>query len=186
MSRHQFIGVGILAAGALLLESTLTRLLAVAQFYHFAFLVISLALLGLEQRFDPNFATALLEGDRQEGRPSPAGTRTWFSLSVLAARGGQSRPVRQLTHRLGPPPGILLILYYFSSLPFILLGSGSAARLWPGKKPQIYASNLPARRWGTAGACTALAGRVPGRCWVALYPVPCVITDLPQGGQIYA
>ena len=31
---------------ALLLESTLTRLLAVTQYYHFAFLVVSLALLG--------------------------------------------------------------------------------------------------------------------------------------------
>src|SRR5512137_694068 len=45
MSRHTS-GVAALAATTLLLESTLTRLLAVAQFYHFAFLVISLALLG--------------------------------------------------------------------------------------------------------------------------------------------
>ncbi len=41
-----YLGVGALAAAALMLESTLTRLLAVAQFYHFAFLVVSLALLG--------------------------------------------------------------------------------------------------------------------------------------------
>src|SRR5512137_2715103 len=46
MSRHTS-GVAALAAATLLLESTLTRLLSVAQFYHFAFLVISLALLGL-------------------------------------------------------------------------------------------------------------------------------------------
>ena len=40
------LGVAALAAASLLLESTLTRLLAVGQFYHFAFLVVSLALLG--------------------------------------------------------------------------------------------------------------------------------------------
>jgi hypothetical protein len=40
------LSVAALSAAILLLESTLTRLLAVAQFYHFAFLVISLALLG--------------------------------------------------------------------------------------------------------------------------------------------
>jgi len=43
---RSFVSVGALAGAALLLESTLTRLLAVAQYYHFAFLVVSLALLG--------------------------------------------------------------------------------------------------------------------------------------------
>ena len=46
MLRHTALSVAALAAAALLLESALTRLLAVAQYYHFAFLVVSLALLG--------------------------------------------------------------------------------------------------------------------------------------------
>jgi len=46
ISRGTYYSVGALATAALMLESTLTRLLAVAQYYHFAFLVISLALLG--------------------------------------------------------------------------------------------------------------------------------------------
>ena len=46
MFRRTAFSVAALAAATLLLESTLTRLLAVAQFYHFAFLVVSLALLG--------------------------------------------------------------------------------------------------------------------------------------------
>ena len=41
-----YLSVASLSAAALMLESTYTRLLAVAQFYHFAFLVVSLALLG--------------------------------------------------------------------------------------------------------------------------------------------
>ncbi len=40
------LGVGLLATATLLLETTLTRLLAISQSYHFAFLAISLALLG--------------------------------------------------------------------------------------------------------------------------------------------
>ena len=44
--RKEYYSIGALAAAALLLEGALTRFLAVAQFYHFAFLVVSLALLG--------------------------------------------------------------------------------------------------------------------------------------------
>ncbi len=43
---RETLGVGLLAAATMLLETTLTRLLAVGQSYHFAFLAISLALLG--------------------------------------------------------------------------------------------------------------------------------------------
>jgi len=46
MVRSQSLGVALLATSTLLLESALIRLLAVSQYYHFAFLVISLALLG--------------------------------------------------------------------------------------------------------------------------------------------
>jgi len=38
--------IGLLSSATLMFETALTRFLAVAQFYHFAFLVISLALLG--------------------------------------------------------------------------------------------------------------------------------------------
>lgn len=46
MFHRQLLSVAALSAATLLLETTLTRLFAVAQFYHFAFLIISLALLG--------------------------------------------------------------------------------------------------------------------------------------------
>lgn len=44
--RRIYGGVGLFSATALLFQVTLTRLFSVAQFYHFAFLVVSLALLG--------------------------------------------------------------------------------------------------------------------------------------------
>ncbi|NPV68027.1 MAG: hypothetical protein HPY64_12860 [Anaerolineae bacterium] len=40
------LGMGLLSAAALVLQVALTRVFSIAQFYHFAFLVISLALLG--------------------------------------------------------------------------------------------------------------------------------------------
>ena len=40
------VGVGCSSAAVLILEVVLTRVFAVAQFYHFAFLAVSLALLG--------------------------------------------------------------------------------------------------------------------------------------------
>ena len=42
-----YAGLFLLSAAALAFEVNLTRIFSVAQFYHFAFMVVSLALLGL-------------------------------------------------------------------------------------------------------------------------------------------
>ncbi len=39
-------GVFLLSAATLMFEITLTRIFSVAQFYHFAFMIVSLAMLG--------------------------------------------------------------------------------------------------------------------------------------------
>jgi spermidine synthase len=44
--KHTLLGMGLLSAATLLLQVALTRIFSIAQFYHFAFLVVSLALLG--------------------------------------------------------------------------------------------------------------------------------------------
>ncbi|MEY2500926.1 MAG: hypothetical protein QOI07_1260 [Verrucomicrobiota bacterium] len=46
-NRTLFLGVGLVSFAALLLELSLTRVFSVVLFYHFAFLAISIALLGL-------------------------------------------------------------------------------------------------------------------------------------------
>ena len=46
-SKSQLLAVGLMSFAALLLELGLTRLFSVVLFYHFAFLAISVALLGL-------------------------------------------------------------------------------------------------------------------------------------------
>src|SRR5574341_564023 len=45
-SARVLAGMGLLSGAALLLQVALTRVFSIAQFYHFAFLVVSLALLG--------------------------------------------------------------------------------------------------------------------------------------------
>ncbi|MBV9343064.1 MAG: hypothetical protein JO159_19530, partial [Acidobacteria bacterium] len=45
--RRLLIAVGLTSLSALLLEIALTRLFSVVLFYHFAFLAISIAMLGL-------------------------------------------------------------------------------------------------------------------------------------------
>ncbi len=70
------LGVGLLSAAMLTFELTLTRLLAVAQFYHFAFMVISLALLGL------GAAGSLLSVWPQLGH-SPSHSAAGFAVTTL-------------------------------------------------------------------------------------------------------
>ncbi|MGB9255482.1 MAG: hypothetical protein WCC25_11665, partial [Candidatus Korobacteraceae bacterium] len=45
--RSNFYAIGLMSFAALLLELSLTRLFSVVLYYHFAFLAISIALLGL-------------------------------------------------------------------------------------------------------------------------------------------
>ena len=105
MLRRTALSVAALAAAALLLESALTRLLAVAQYYHFAFLVVSLALLGFGASGDipqpPQVA------DAQSPHLS-AGRRRFRGQHAAGLRRGQLAAVRQLHHRLGTPTASLL------------------------------------------------------------------------------
>ena len=65
------IGMALLSAAALLLQVALTRVFSVAQFYHFAFLVVSLALLGFGAS---GTALALWPGLRRTA------WRPWFAV----------------------------------------------------------------------------------------------------------
>lgn len=76
LSPRVLLGVGLLSVAMLTFELTLTRLFAVAQFYHFAFMVISLALLGL------GAAGSLLSVWPRWGR-SPAWSTAGFAVTTL-------------------------------------------------------------------------------------------------------
>ncbi len=73
-------GLGLLSAAMLLLQVALTRVFSVAQFYHFAFLVISLALLGFGAS-----GSLLALGPRLRRRDAGPWYALGFAVSAVAA-----------------------------------------------------------------------------------------------------
>ena len=100
MLRRTALSVAALAAAALLLESALTRLLAVAQYYHFAFLVVSLALLGFGAS---GTFLSLRKSHGSQSSHLPPGRRRFRGEHAVGLRRRQLAAVRQLYHRLGTP-----------------------------------------------------------------------------------
>ncbi|MEJ5199166.1 MAG: hypothetical protein WHX53_09600, partial [Anaerolineae bacterium] len=171
MSSRGMWGVAMLAAATLLLESTLTRLLAVAQFYHFAFLAVSLALLGFG-------ASGTLLGVAPRLRRAAAERVLLACSAGFAACTGIAYAVVNLLpfdsysiawdrRQIG-----LFVLYYLAlTLPFLCGGLGIAAGLAAGdesRRPRVYAANLLG---SAAGALLALAAGelagVPGAVLIA-------------------
>jgi len=168
----------MLAAATLLLEGTLTRLLAVAQFYHFAFLAISLALLGFG-------ASGTLLSVAPGLRRAPAervllGCSAGFAVAVAMAYAivnllpFDSYSIAWDRRQIG-----LFVVYYLAlTLPFLCGGLGIAAGLAAGDgaadrssgatRPAVYAANLLGSAAGAvmAPAAGELAG-VPGAVLVA-------------------
>jgi hypothetical protein len=159
------LGVAALAAASLLLESTLTRLLAVGQFYHFAFLVVSLALLGVGAS-----GTVLFLSPRLLAMPVGR-LLSWAGIGFAVSLAGAYAVVNYLpfdSYRLAWDPSQILyfLLYYLAlALPFLCAGIGIGAALTgvSGRSHQIYAANLLGSAGGVLVAPVALwlAG-VPG------------------------
>jgi hypothetical protein len=157
--------VGSLAAAALLLESTLTRLLAVAQFYHFAFLVVSLALLGFGAS---GTLLSLIPGLRAVPiERLLAWSGIGFAASVAVAYAAVNwLPFDSYSIAWEQRQLLYFILYYLAlTLPFLCggIGIGAALAASAGRSHQVYAANLLGSAAGVllAPAALWLAG-VPG------------------------
>ena len=72
-----YVAIGLISAATLLLEITFLRLFAVQQFYHFAFMAVSLALLGA------GASGSFLSVSRK--RWSPAQNSLAFALTTICA-----------------------------------------------------------------------------------------------------
>lgn len=168
-------GIAALAAAALLLESTLVRFLAVAQYYHFAFLVVSLALLGfgasgsilaLFPRFYSPVKTAFKNNrDLSEQILPIAGIGFAFSVG-LAYLVVNFIPFDSYSIAWERRQLLFFVLYFLVlTLPFLFtgLGVGAALAASVGRSHVIYAANLLGSGVGTILALGALwlAG-VPG------------------------
>lgn len=145
-------GVGLVSFGALVLELSLTRLFSVILFYHFAFLAISIALLGL----GAGGVVAYLQRDRLARRS----TRELGAACSMASAISIAMVLEIVLH---VPVSLdlsganflrLTVIYLVSAAPFFLTGllcsavyAREAARI-----PIIYAADLG----GGALACLAL------------------------------
>ncbi len=165
MVRREIFGVAAVAAAALLLETTLTRLLAVAQFYHFAFLVVSLALLGFGAS-----GTLLTLAPRLHVVPVArllAWSGAGFAVCVAVAYAVVNiTPFDSYSLAWDRRQIAFFVLYFLAlTLPFLCsgLGIGAALARSGARSHLVYAANLLGSAAGVllAPILLELAG-VPG------------------------
>lgn len=148
------LGLGLLSAAALAFEITLTRLFSVTQWYHFAFLAVSVALLGYGAS-----GTALSLVPRW-GRPPTHGRAAWlavlFAGGVVGAYVGLNHlPFDSYRIAWERIQVLYLAIYYLAlAVPFFCAGltAGLLLAAYPERAHRLYAANL---------AGSALGGLVP-------------------------
>lgn len=149
-------GLFLLSAAALAFEVNLTRIFSLAQFYHFAFMTVSLALLGFGAS-----GTLLSLAPGLARRPA----RTLVALSwgfALAAVGsyGLTLLVPFDSFRVALDPGqwgVLALHYLALSTPFLCAGAAAGLLLTvrPEAVGRTYAANLGGSATGCLLAVTA-------------------------------
>jgi hypothetical protein len=162
---RQLLQIATIAVATLLFESTLTRLLAVAQFYHFAFLVVSLALLGF------GASGTLLSIIPKTKQISPERMLGWsgagFAIAVaLAYIAINTLPFDSYSIAWERRQILFFLLYYLAlTVPFLVsgLGIGAGLAFSPAGSHRIYAANLAGSALGAllAPLVLSVAG-VPG------------------------
>jgi hypothetical protein len=153
ISRRAAAALGLLSAGALCFEVALLRLYAVQQFYHFGFLIISLAVLGTAAG-----GTALA----LRARPVPAsGLAAGFAAAVIVAFATLNLlPFDSYAVAWDRRQVVILVLYFGSAaLPFFFHGwyTGSALAAAGASPGSAYAANLIGAAAGPPIALAATA-----------------------------
>ncbi|HEX6387240.1 MAG TPA: hypothetical protein VF177_21450 [Anaerolineae bacterium] len=150
-----YLGIALISAATLLLELALLRLFAVQQFYHFAFMAISLALLGAG-------ASGSLLSVWQR-RFAPAGLCLTFGFVTLAAYLIINYlPFDSFSIAWDPRQVFYLAIYFLAAaVPFLFAGlliggelivAGSRAG-----SHQVYGANLIGSALGSIASLVALA-----------------------------
>ena len=154
-----YLGILLISAATLAFEITLTRIFSVAQWYHFGFMAVSIALLGFGA--SGSILSAFPGLIRGRIRRRLSGIALLFSAGILASyltinylpfdsfRIAWER--RQLLY---------LAVYYLSlTLPFLFSGLsiGALLSLMPQRASVIYAFNLA----GSGLGCLAVLGILP-------------------------
>ncbi|MEA3408492.1 MAG: hypothetical protein U9R48_10525 [Chloroflexota bacterium] len=157
MARRGYLysGIALVSAAVLMFELTLTRLFAVAQWYHFAFLSVSVALLGYAS------SGTLLSLSSPERRDRLDAVGLGFPLSILASfLIANYLPFDSYRLALEPIQFVYLVLYYLALVIPFGFGGWIVSR-WLSALPQqsglVYAANLA----GSALGSLSLLGVLP-------------------------
>ena len=153
----RYVGVALLSAGVLLLELTLTRVYSVTQGYHFAFLAVSLGLLGFGTSGTLLFLAPRLW--RGGGRLLLASSAGLFSLTAVGSYWALDViPFDAYLLVVEPSMFAYLALFYLApAVPFLFAGValGGALSIDPGRAARLYGASLVG---SGAGALLALGG----------------------------
>jgi hypothetical protein len=171
-----YLGIFLLSMASLAFEITLTRVFSVAQWYHFAFMTVSIALLGFGASGSflalfPSLASGPhptpgpfplpKAQEREGGAPGPYTLlAVFFALSIV----GSYLTINYIpfdSYRIAWERQQLLYLaiYYLSlALPFFFSGLivGALLAAQPARASTIYASNLAGSALGCLAAVAAL------------------------------
>lgn len=133
------LGMFSISLGAMVVEISLTRVFSLVLYYHYAFLVIGVAMLGLA------IGGILVWRQTRQGLLPPNSPARWGTLSGLATAGSAALLVSQ------PPDGGLLTYPVLAALPFTTVGAATAAALarFPASSGRVYAADLAGAALGT-------------------------------------
>jgi hypothetical protein len=162
--RHLDAGIFLCAGSVLLLEVALTRVFAIQMWHHFAYMVVSLALLGFGA--SGSLLTALRIGERRGGGAATIALfASAYGATLLAVFFVVTRmEVDSLA--LWTHPGnmwTLLFTYLLLSVPFLLAGCaiGTTLSRHPGRVGRLYFFDLVGSAAGGALAPVLLGATGP-------------------------
>jgi hypothetical protein len=151
-TRRTPLALGLISAAMLIFEITLTRIFAIQQFHHFAFIVVSFAVMGIAAG-----GTILTLSD---GPPSLSHTAAGYAglvgLSYLVVN---YMPFDSFSIIADPRQiGILALYFLAAAAPFVLAGWTIAAGMAAAgsRAHLLYAANLVGSAAGCAAALFAL------------------------------
>ncbi len=155
--RPAVTGVFLASAASVAFQVELTRMFSLAQWYHFAFMVISLAMLG----YGASGTLAARFSKRVKRHPGlPALSAAILALGILASPAAVSRiPFDPYTMGIERHQSALLAAQYLVlSIPFIAAGAIVALALmaFPGRTGKVYSSTMAGA--GAAGIAIFILG----------------------------
>lgn len=152
-----YVGVFLLSAASLAFEISLSRIFSVAQFYHFAFMVVSLALLGYGA--SGTLLSLLEEPIIRRGKQLLPWLGWAFALTCIASYALIVHvPFDSFRIAHDRRQVLVLLLHYLAlALPFLASGTvvGLLLAAWPDRAHRVYAANLIGSALGCVLAAVA-------------------------------